>query len=453
MSDERLGSVVGGKYRLLRRLGEGGMGEVYEAQHTVVGRRFAVKFLHQHLAHHGDALLRFRREAQAAGALENDHIASVLDFDAAPDGAPFLVMEYLDGESVGQLLQREGPLPVTRAVGIVTQACRGLEAAHTAGIVHRDLKPDNLFSLRRSDGSEAIKILDFGIAKLLHEEGAPGLTHSGAVVGTPFYMAPEQARGEKAFDERVDIYALGVILYELLSGKKPHPGDSHNAILAHILTEPVVPLATLRASLPQGLAELVARTLSTSRDARPRSAAAFARELAPFAGRDLAQPQRSHFDMRAADVASAKTLPTPDTHALSMPAVAPAAPAKAATTAATARSGAWLAGALLTGAAATAWFVTRNRPTAEPALGSAAPLTQLATSTQASLSVPIAAPSATAPVAPSAAPAHAPVVTRVEARLGKSAASGTPKPATSREKTDPEAPSQRPSFDQNNPYQ
>jgi serine/threonine-protein kinase len=320
--------LIAGKYRLVRCIGEGGMGEVYEAQHVTVGRRFALKFLQRHLAQYDDALERFRREARAAGALENEHFAGVLDFDTASDGTPFLVMEYLVGESVAELLRREGPLPVTRAVGIALQVCRGLKAAHDAGIIHRDLKPDNLFSLRRADGSELIKILDFGIAKLSSEESSPALTRSGAMMGTPFYMAPEQARGEKLLDARVDVYALGVIPYELLSAEKPHPGDSHNAILAHILTEPVVPLERLRPNLPRTLTALVARTLSRSREDRPSSVGALARELAPFQGSELA-PIQSQFDLRpelanASDfrpeVANAKTLPTPDTHALALPA-------------------------------------------------------------------------------------------------------------------------------------
>ncbi|HET9931594.1 MAG TPA: protein kinase [Polyangiaceae bacterium] len=332
----RVGSVVGGKYRLVRCIGEGGMGEVYEAQHVTVGRRFALKFLQRHLAQHQDALERFRREARAAGALENEHIAGVLDFDIASDGTPFLVMEYLVGESVAELLRREGPLPVTRAVGIVLQVCRGLKAAHDAGIIHRDLKPDNLFSVRRADGSELIKILDFGIAKLSSEESSPALTRSGAMMGTPFYMAPEQARGDKLLDPRVDVYALGVILYELLSAEKPHPGDSHNAILAHILTESIVPLERLRPNLPSALSALIARTLSSSRVDRPNSVEALARELAPFQGNELS-PVRSQFDFRAdyasaksevafpPELANAKTLPTPDTHALALPAT-PSAP-------------------------------------------------------------------------------------------------------------------------------
>jgi serine/threonine-protein kinase len=248
---DRTGQVLGEKYRLARLIGEGGMGAVYEAQHLVVKRRFAVKLLRPELAKNTEAIARFRREAEAAGALESEHVAAVTDFGEAPDGAPYIVMEYLVGESVAALLEREGPLPVPRAVSILLQVCRGLEVAHDAGIVHRDLKPDNLFVIKRTDGSDLVKILDFGIAKL--QGGATGVqvTRTGSAPGTPHYMAPEQARGEKAIDRRTDIYALGVILYELLSGERPHPGDSYNAILAHILTKQPAPLATVRTSDPK----------------------------------------------------------------------------------------------------------------------------------------------------------------------------------------------------------
>jgi serine/threonine protein kinase len=312
----RTGELVAGKYRLVRSIGRGGMGEVYEAQHAIVGRRFALKFLHAHLAQSGSALVRFRREAEAAGALESEHIAAVTDFDKADDGAPFLVMEYLDGESLGQLLHREGPLPLARVVGALLQVCRGLEQAHAAGIIHRDLKPDNLFLQKRSDGSDLVKILDFGIAKLNRGEAAADITRSGAMLGTPFYMSPEQARGEKAIGERADIYSLGVILYELLSGHKPHPGDSYNSILAHILSRPVVPLETLRPGLPQGFAAVVERALSPLAEARQPSAAALAKELAPYAGREVSL-QHSHFDLRVPRGGS-PTLRTPDAHTLSV---------------------------------------------------------------------------------------------------------------------------------------
>ena len=448
------------------------MGEVYEAQHVTVGRRFALKFLQRHLAQYEDALERFRREARAAGALENEHIAGVLDFDTASDGTPFLVMEYLVGESVAELLRREGPLPVTRAVGIALQVCRGLKAAHDAGIIHRDLKPDNLFSLRRADGSELIKILDFGIAKLSREESSPALTRSGAMVGTPFYMAPEQARGEKLLDARVDVYALGVILYELLSAEKPHPGDSHNAILAHILTEPIVPLERLRPNLPPALTALVARTLSRSRADRPSSVDALARELAAFQGGELS-PIQSQFDLRSElanandfrpELASAKTLPTPDTHALALPATPREASPRRRM-----RSIALIASALVLGAFSLYVFralapskhETTVGPTGAPSLSPRATEELTASAVEpvvAPSTKPLAEPAPT-PSAPSRASADV-VTGRPSGRPRKALRSDATEPLTVPPKSlelptkskEPE-PSPRVDFDTKNPYQ
>ncbi len=296
-AESRLGQVVAGKYRIERLLGRGGMGEVYEARHVLLGRRFAVKFLHAHLARGERAGSRFLREARAAGSLDSPHIAAVLDFDTAPDGSPFLVMEYLTGESLNVTLLREGRLPLARAIAILLQVCDGLEVAHRAGIVHRDLKPDNLLLTHQKDGTDSVKILDFGIAKLVDGDADGNVTQSGAVLGTPFYMAPEQARGDKAIDLRVDVYALGVLAYELLSGQKPHPGDGHNAILAHILTQPITPLNELRPELPPALVAVIQQALAFEPARRPASAALLAAALVPFAGRAVAMSD-SHFDLR-----------------------------------------------------------------------------------------------------------------------------------------------------------
>ena len=296
-SGSRSGQVMLGKYRVERLLGRGGMGEVYEARHAVVGRRFAIKFLKQGLVGGQDSHARFLREAQAAGALDNEHIAAVVDFDFAADGAPFLVMEYLNGESLAAVLRREGVLPMRRVLGILLQVCDGLAAAHEAGIVHRDLKPDNLFLVARSDAPELVKILDFGVAKLVRAEPDGSDTQSGAVLGTPLYMAPEQARGEKSVDFRVDIHALGVIAYELLSGERPHPGDGYNAILAHILTRPVRPLRELCPDLPPVLLQAVERALAFEPSERHESVTALAAELSPLAGREVAS-RGAQFDLR-----------------------------------------------------------------------------------------------------------------------------------------------------------
>jgi eukaryotic-like serine/threonine-protein kinase len=307
----RVGQLIAEKYRLERLLGRGGMGEVYEARHVVVGRRFALKLLHSHLAQGSSAVARFLREARAAGSLENPHIAAVVDFATTSDGVPFLVMEYLEGLSLGRLLAGEGPLPVPRAVSLLLQICRGLEAAHQAGIVHRDLKPDNLFVVEQPDGSELLKILDFGIAKLVDEPSAQ-LTHSGAVLGTAFYMAPEQARGEKQIDFRVDIYALGVIAFELLSARKPHPGDGYNAILAHILTQPPEPLNSFRAGLPDGLVQLVEAAMAFDPAQRPSSAAAWAEALSAFSGVEVST-SAAHFDLRPKSSANSSAETAADT--------------------------------------------------------------------------------------------------------------------------------------------
>jgi len=283
----RLGELVGGKYRVTRLLARGGMGVVYEAQHAVVHRRFAIKFLRRDLAERRDILARFQREAEAAGALENDNVTAAIDFGVSQDGAPYIVMEYLVGESLADLLQRVGRLPLARAADLVAQACRGVAAAHAAGIVHRDLKPHNLFVSRRDDGTDLLKVLDFGVAKLQAIEDAGGETRTGTVLGTAAYMAPEQARGESVIDQRADVYALGAVLYELVSLKRPHPGDSQNAILHHIATQPAVPLGSVQSELPAALVALVERTLASDPALRPASAEAMAQALSAFGRRQV----------------------------------------------------------------------------------------------------------------------------------------------------------------------
>jgi eukaryotic-like serine/threonine-protein kinase len=282
---DRLGTNVGGKYRIVKLLGAGGMGVVYEALHVVVKRRFAIKFLRADLALRRDVLARFQREAEAAGALENENIAAAMDFGIAPDGAPYIVMEYLAGLDLARLLSATGPLPVERAADLVIQACRGIHEAHAAGVIHRDLKPENLFVCRRNDGSDLVKIVDFGIAKLQASDAGNAVTRTGGMVGTPSYMSPEQARGDTTIDQRSDVYSLGVILYELLSGQVPHPGGSYNAVIYHISTQPALPLAREGQELPRDLVEVVNRALSLRPEDRLASAEALAEELTAFARR------------------------------------------------------------------------------------------------------------------------------------------------------------------------
>ncbi|HEY6559765.1 MAG TPA: serine/threonine-protein kinase [Polyangiaceae bacterium] len=280
----RAGEIID-RYVLGRCLGRGGMGVVYEARHAKLGRRFAIKFLRSELSGRAEILGRFNREARAAGALESEHLVATVDLGHAPDGAPYIVMEYLEGQNLAELLEQTGALSVPRATSIVVQACRGILVAHRAGIVHRDLKPQNLFVCRRSDGTDQIKVLDFGIAKLdvFEPEDASIITCEGQLLGTPAYMAPEQARGVSELDERVDVYALGAILYELLSGARAHPGRLRNDVLYHVLTQPVAPLARLRPDLPAGLCDAVDRALRVNAEERTPRVAELAGQIEAYA--------------------------------------------------------------------------------------------------------------------------------------------------------------------------
>lgn len=371
----RVGEVVGEKYRLVRLLGEGGMGSVYEARHDLIGRRFAVKFLHAELAGHPEILARFRREAQAAGSLENENIAAVTDF-GSHQGAPYIVMEFLEGQDLAKVLAQTGPLSIARASQILIQVCRGLVAAHARGIVHRDLKPENLLLQTRGDGGDLVKILDFGIAKLKNNDHRPeAATRTGITLGTPYYMPPEQARGQKELDERADIYALGVILYELLSGRKPHNGENYNAILYSILMQAAPRIETFRPDLPPELAAVVHRAMAADANERYSSVSELGQALSSFAGRTLTP---------APTISNASTVMAPQVHTpapytpLSNSTRAPVALTPALTTMPPVRSRAPLfvtLGVVALGAlGGGAWLVTRGAaPAADSSAASAAP--------------------------------------------------------------------------------
>jgi serine/threonine-protein kinase len=286
-SNDYTGLTLADKYHLTTLLGQGGMGAVYRGEHVVIGKRVAVKFLHADLAGNEEVVKRFYREAQAAAAIGHDSIIDVLDVGISPNGEPYLVMEYLEGESLGDMLARTGPLDLAAALGILEPALRALAAAHAKGIVHRDLKPDNIFVVRQPSGPPKIKLIDFGISKFA-DGGGEKLTQTGSVMGTPAYMAPEQARGASTLDHRADLYSMGVILYELLTGKLPFSGSNFTEIIINILTAAPVPPADAHPGFPDEAAALVLRALAKDPADRPQSAEAMIAEMAvltAYAGR------------------------------------------------------------------------------------------------------------------------------------------------------------------------
>ena len=285
------GQTVGGKYTILRTLGEGGMGAVYEVEHTLIGKRMALKCLHPEYARDRDLVERFRREARAASVIGNEHIVDVTDMGDLPDGSPFLVMEMLKGRALSDLIKREGPLTVGRTCAIVRQICVALQAAHDKGIVHRDMKPANVFLEARSGREDFVKVLDFGISKMQdHGPTDRGLTRTGVAMGTPSYMSPEQAQGAKDVDHRTDIWALGVMLYEMLALRRPFEADSYPMMLMAIVAREPEPVSTYRKDIPPALDAVILRTLSKPVGLRVATMAQLAEELGPFVGID-APPQ------------------------------------------------------------------------------------------------------------------------------------------------------------------
>jgi serine/threonine-protein kinase len=271
--DPLLGKTVAGKYRVEALLGRGGMGAVYEATHLAINKRVALKFLYRDSAHDLDAVLRFQREAEAASAVESEHIVQIFDSGASEDGLPFLVMELLRGEDLRTRLRRLGSLDVAEVLTIGIQVARALRRAHAAGIVHRDLKPDNIFLCARDDGALCVKLVDFGISKVSRKTAtADTLTRRGMVLGTAFYMSPEQAQAARDVDGRADLFSLGAILFEALTGQPPHTGTVYEAILIAICTKDAPDVRTLAPHVPEPLARLVARALERDRDARYASA-------------------------------------------------------------------------------------------------------------------------------------------------------------------------------------
>jgi len=276
---------LAGRYRLVRLLGRGGMGEVHEALDLETRRKVAVKRLRVERRMTDESAARFRREILATGQLSSKHVVTILDagVDDAT-GEPFMVMEYLEGEDLGAIAERLGVMSIDAALRVVAQVCEGLAVAHASGIVHRDIKPSNLFVVApNARGARIVKIVDFGIARIAvdHHAIAPSteLTQTGAIIGSPLYMAPEQLRGVKTLDHRADLWSLGVVAYRLLSGTLPHAGDSLADLLVTVCSVPAPSLRTRAPWIPRDLADLVHSALEIDVDRRIGSATAFAAGL------------------------------------------------------------------------------------------------------------------------------------------------------------------------------
>lgn len=299
------GEIVQGKYLVQRIVGVGGMCVVGAATNVLLEQVVALKVLRRALSQNNEMVVRFMREARSAARLKSEHVARVFDVSVLDTGEPFMVMEYLEGRDLGVMLDGQGVLPLSEAAEYVLQACEAIGEAHAAGLVHRDLKPENLFLTHRADGEPHIKVLDFGIAKAIQpSEGGRGvssLTQENATFGTPTYMSPEQLREARDVDARSDIFSLGVLLYELTTGRVPFEGNSTAELHASILMEEPCPVHELDAALPPEFSEVVARALAKERHERFQSVAELASELVAFA-----PPRAQQYAERVARVVSAQ---------------------------------------------------------------------------------------------------------------------------------------------------
>jgi serine/threonine-protein kinase len=415
------GTVLAGKYRVDRLLGEGGMGWVVVATHLQLEQRVALKFMRtSYAATSPDAITRFLREARAAARIQSEHVARVSDVGTLESGAPYLVMEYLEGRDLDSLLQATSRLPIAEAIDYAMQACEGLGEVHKAGIVHRDLKPANLFLARRSDGSVRVKLLDFGISKVA---AAPGRTSDGAMtstqalMGSPLYMAPEQMRSSKGVDVRADIWSMGVILYEMLGGRSPFNGETLPHVCARIMAEAPDSLREVRRDVPSALEAVVMRCLEKDAQRRFQDVAALAEALAPFGPADaraaayrisrvVRGTQPSSADVQADAVATTTVNP------LRPEAAQTAAAFGTASTSTARRPGSLplLAGAAVLVVAGIVAVVATRGGSAEPpkaSAGSSAPATALGVSPPPGAASP--APTGTVNLAPVASESAAPI--------------------------------------------
>ncbi|HXJ20353.1 MAG TPA: serine/threonine-protein kinase [Polyangia bacterium] len=285
--DPLVGAVVSDRYRIVRKVGEGGMGAVYQAEHAVIGKRIALKVLFADLSRRPELVARFLQEAKSASRIGHENVIDISDFGQTPEGLVYIAMEFLEGQDLGRMLRTERTVPWVRGRPILMQIAKALRAAHGKGVIHRDMKPENIFLVQREGRPEFVKVLDFGIAKVVSdgENDGPRLTQAGMIFGTPEYMSPEQAQGQPA-DHRVDVYAIGCIMYHMLTGSVPFQADSFMGILTKHLLEPVVPPRKRRPDLeiPADVEAVCLRAMEKDREKRWPDMEAFYRALGTAGG-------------------------------------------------------------------------------------------------------------------------------------------------------------------------
>jgi serine/threonine-protein kinase len=430
-SPVQVGDTIDGKYRVERIIGSGGMGIVVAAEHLRLGKTVALKFLLRHACENPEAVTRFLREGQALASITSAHVARVMDVGTLEHGEPYLVMEYLEGSDLGVLLKQRGRLPISEAVGYVIEACEAVAEAHAKGIVHRDLKPSNLFLTQGADGVPLVKVLDFGISKAVVQQrdaaplgaGAAAatvpavvVTSTGALVGSPLYMSPEQIRNARRVDERTDIWSIGVILYELVCGTPPFEGETLSGTLAAVSADAPRPMRSLREDVSVELELVLQRALQKTPEQRFANMAELARALEPLAppesGPSIARIVRLLGARAAKDGTAAAIQPREDEAAPTVPSwegnTVPAT-----TVSPLFRARGRLALALGAATALVAWLVLGRTPPSSPSANSA-PMVDAAAKTMtpgsladAPVIAQIPAPSANPPPVPGSASASA----------------------------------------------
>jgi serine/threonine protein kinase len=308
----QIGQTIG-NYKIMAKLGEGGMGLVYLAEHPLIGRKVALKAIHPELSRNAEVVSRFMTEAKSVNQIGNEHIVDVSDFGNTPEGEFYFIMEFLQGESLADRLRRERLLPAARALQIASQVADALAASHAHGIIHRDLKPENIFLINRGQTTDFVKVLDFGLAKLTQgEEKVSHKTRTGSVMGTPYYMSPEQCEGKANIDHRADVYSLGVILFEMMTGRVPFGGEGYGEIIVKHLTTPAPAPRDINPAITPEQQAVILRALQKSRDARYASMMEFnAALLDPVGFAGHAPGEAAVAPVKTGDVSSSLSLRGP----------------------------------------------------------------------------------------------------------------------------------------------